>query len=112
MGVYKKQKEAEMASWKSLMDFVDSTRSSMIFEGQVGMIGEFRPRAHALSAQYHTWFRSQAGLKKQPIRSIYVIDFEATCNGNQQEPLKPQEIIEFPCVKVDTRYAQGDNFSS
>lgn len=47
--------------------------------------------------------RHQLASKKQPIRSIYVIDFEATCNGNQQEPLKPQEIIEFPCVKVDTR---------
>lgn len=47
--------------------------------------------------------QTSTGLKKQLIRSIYVIDFEATCNGNQQEPLKPQEIIEFPCVKVDTR---------
>lgn len=40
---------------------------------------------------------------KQKFRTIYVIDFEATCNGNQREPLRPQEIIEFPCVRLDTK---------
>jgi len=41
--------------------------------------------------------------KKQKFESIYVIDFEATCNGDQRCPLMPQEIIEFPCVRVETR---------
>lgn len=40
---------------------------------------------------------------KQKFRTIYVIDFEATCNGDRRSPLRPQEIIEFPCVRLDTK---------
>jgi len=47
--------------------------------------------------------RSEGTRKEQRFGSIYVIDFEATCNGDQRNPLKPQEIIEFPCVRVETR---------
>ena len=47
--------------------------------------------------------RLEGRASQQKFRTLYVIDFEATCNGDQRKPLRPQEIIEFPCVRVDTK---------
>ncbi|XP_060856150.1 ERI1 exoribonuclease 3-like isoform X1 [Metopolophium dirhodum] len=42
----------------------------------------------------------------QPYTKFFVLDFEATCD-NGAHLLKPQEIIEFPCILVELNTAKG-----
>ena len=37
---------------------------------------------------------------RRSVRYLLVLDFEATCSKGSQP--HPQEIIEFPCIKVNT----------
>ena len=41
------------------------------------------------------------GMKPQKFDYLLALDFEATCLQNEQ--IKPQEIIEFPCLKINTK---------
>lgn len=44
--------------------------------------------------------------KSQPYTKYFVLDFEATCD-NGAHLLKPQEIIEFPCILVELNTVKG-----
>ncbi|XP_026816776.1 ERI1 exoribonuclease 3-like [Rhopalosiphum maidis] len=44
--------------------------------------------------------------KSQPYTKFFVLDFEATCD-NGAHLLKPQEIIEFPCILVELNTVKG-----
>ena len=51
--------------------------------------------------QYFAATKSPVKMSTQNFDHFFVLDFEATCLRDQQ--IDPQEIIEFPCVKVDAK---------
>ena len=65
------------------------------------------PRQRLLNGNFSSWMwqgpnPKMGEMKPQHFDYLAVLDFEATCerNGNQ---LKPQEIIEFPCVLLNVK---------
>ena len=61
-----------------------------------GMDADLQPEA-AIAEQ----LRQNPDFKEQSFRYLLVMDFEATCIKDQK--IEPQEIIEIPVLKVDTR---------
>jgi len=45
--------------------------------------------------------------RQQPFAHLFVLDFEATCDSPRQT--QPQEIIEFPCLRMDTKTWEVDS---
>lgn len=48
-----------------------------------------------------------SNVKPQPFKYFLVLDFEATCDNNTK--LVPQEIIEFPVLKINSRTLQTES---
>jgi ERI1 exoribonuclease 3 len=53
---------------------------------------------------FQSWMiktKTMAGIQPQKFKYLLALDFEATCDD--KTVLKPQEIIEFPCLKINTK---------
>ena len=67
---------------------------------------------HSNSPSHRSWMlippkrKGSMSISPQQFDHFLVLDFEATCERDTK--LRPQEIIEFPCLKVNL----GDRYSS
>ena len=67
---------------------------------------------HSNSPSHRSWMlippkrKGSMSISPQQFDHFLVLDFEATCERDTK--LRPQEIIEFPCLKVNL----GDKYSS
>lgn len=74
--------------------------SKIVFQPVIATLAAARK-----SGLLHTWMTAEKkvkmGSKKQNYDFLLALDFEATCEKHGL--IEPQEIIEFPCIAVDTK---------